>query len=177
MEPSGSLDFLVKLASFGTAGVCILAIFFIGSAIIKLPNDSPLWKPQLMKRFISACIIIAGITAASGGLNAFFNKGKIVEADRKTETSLGETQVVATEYEKLRVQYDDLSIKVTAMIEQMEKSKNTDSPKVEAQTNQIIEDIKVAESKPITKILDSRSLYMIESKQNPTTLKRQRITR
>jgi len=175
MEPSGSLDFLVKLASFGTAGVCILAIFFIGSAIIKLPNDSPSWKPQLMKRFISACIIIAGITAVSGGLNAYFNRGKIVDADRKTETSLGETQKVATEYENLRVQYADLSMKVTSLIEQMERARNSDSPPVnEAQTNLIMEEIKASEPKPLDRILDPRSLYMIESKQktvNPDKIK------
>jgi hypothetical protein len=178
MEPSGSLDFLVKLASFGTAGVCILAIFFIGSAIIKLPNDSPSWKPQLMKRFISACIIIAGITAVSGGLNAYFNRGKIVEADRKTETSLGETQVVANEYENLRIQYADLSMKVTSLIEQLERARNSESPPVnEAQTNMIMEEIKASEPKPLDLILDSRSLYMIESKQKPVNPDRLKINR
>lgn len=178
MEPSGSLDFLVKLASFGTAGVCILAIFLIGSAIIKLPNDSPSWKPQLMKRFISACIIIAGITAVSGGLNAFFNRGKIVEADQKTETSIGETKVVAQEYESLRIQYAELSTKVTSLIEQMEKARNSESPQVnEAQTNLIMEEIKASEPKPINRILDSKSLYMIESKQRPVSNDRIKINR
>jgi hypothetical protein len=131
-----------------------------------------------MKRFISACIIIAGITAVSGGLNAYFNRGKIVDADLKTETSLGETQKVANEYENLRVQYADLSMKVTSLIEQMERARNSDSPPVnEAQTNLIMEEIKASEPKPLDRILDSKSLYMIESKQRPVNPDKLKINR
>lgn len=177
MENAGSLDFLVKLASFGTAGVCILAIFLIGSAIIKLPNDSPTWKPQLMKRFISACIIIAGITAFSGGLNAYFNKGKVVEADKKAEVSLSETVVVAKEYEKLSAQYTDLSAKVTSLLELIEKNKNSDSPVVEAATNKVMEEIKVDNPKPLDQILDSKSSYMLQRKQLIADPEKYRIRR
>lgn len=165
MESAGSLDFLVKLASFGTAGVCILAIFFIGSAIIKLPNNSPPWKPQLMKRFISACILIAGITAVSGGLNAFFNRYKTVEAEKKAESSIGETKVVADEYEKLSAQYTELSEKVTSLLNQMEQTKNSDSPRAEAVTTQMAEEIKINVPKPLTKILDEKSTYMINKNE------------
>lgn len=170
MESAGSLDFLVRLASFGTAGVCILAIFFIGSAIIKLPNDSPTWKPALMKRFISACIVIAGITAASGGLNAYFNRGKIVDADKKAEVSLDETTVVANEYEKLSIQYADLSGKVTMLIEQLEKAKTADSPQVNPETNQILEDIRVNEPKPLEQILNPKSRFMINRRTLPDNM-------
>jgi len=165
MESAGSLDFLVKLASFGTAGVCILAIFFIGSAIIKLPNDSPQWKPQLMKRFISACIIIAGITAASGGLNAYFNRGKVVEATTKAETSLHETNAVAGEYQKLSTQYAELSAKVTTLIEQIGRSGSSASPRVEAEAGKVVEEIRANEPKPLNQILDAKSLYMIQKKR------------
>jgi len=161
MESAGSLDFLVKLASFGTAGVCILAIFFIGSAIIKLPNNSPPWKPQLMKRFISACILIAGITAVSGGLNAFFNRGKAVEASKKAESSLGETKVVAEEYEKLSAQYTELSQKVTTLIDHIEQTKNSDSPRAEAVTTKMAEEIKINVPKPLNSILNEKTNFMI----------------
>ena len=65
MENIGSFDLLVKLASFGTAGVYIIAIFIIGYSIFKLPNDVPSWKPEPMKKFINASIIIDLITAVS----------------------------------------------------------------------------------------------------------------
>lgn len=164
MENAGSLDFLVKLASFGTAGVCILAIFFIGSAILKLPNDSPSWKAQLMKRFITACIIIAGITAFSGGLNAYFNRGKIVEADKKAEVSSNETVVVANEYEKLSAQYNELSNKVASLLDIIGKNQNNNSPAVDAATNKVLEEIKVENPKPLDQILDAKSSY-IQRKQ------------
>ena len=164
MENTGSLDFLVKLASFGTAGVCILAIFFIGSAILKLPNDSPSWKAQLMKRFITACIIIAGITAFSGGLNAYFNKGKIVEADKKAEVYSNETVVVANEYEKLSAQYNDLSNKVASLLDIISKNQNDSSPAVDVAKNKVLEEIKVENPKPLDQILDAKSLY-IQRKQ------------
>jgi hypothetical protein len=91
---------------------------------------------------------------------------------------LGETQKVANEYENLRVQYADLSMKVTSLIEQMERARNSDSPPVnEAQTNLIMEEIKASEPKPLDRILDSKSLYMIESKQRPVNPDKLKINR
>ncbi|UCG62806.1 MAG: hypothetical protein JSV52_05850 [Candidatus Zixiibacteriota bacterium] len=80
-----NLDFLVKLASFGTAGVSVLAIFYIGFNIARLPNDAPEWKSKLMSKFISACVVIAITCAISGGVNAYFNRGKIVKAETRTK--------------------------------------------------------------------------------------------
>jgi hypothetical protein len=42
-----TLELLVKLASFGTAGVCVLAVFYIGHGVQNLPNDAPEWKARL----------------------------------------------------------------------------------------------------------------------------------
>ena len=108
MENLGSFDLLVKLASFGTAGVCILAIFIIGYSIFKLPNDAPAWKPDLMKKFINASILIAVITTVSGGLNAYFNQQKIQEADRGTVR-------VASEYDNLKENYNQLFEKIESL--------------------------------------------------------------
>ncbi len=160
MEASGTFEFLVKLASFGTAGVCVLAIFFIGSAIIKLPNDSPSWKPQIMKRFINACIIIAGITTVSGGLNAYFNRDKVVKADQKAETSMNETDKVAEEYMKLTAQYNDLSAKVSSLVELIGQNNSAPSQPVAEATNQVLQEIRVERPVPLNTILDERSTYM-----------------
>lgn len=83
-----SLESLVELASFGTAGVSVLAIFLIGRSILKLPNDSPIWKVDLMKRYQNVCIIIAIICSLSGGANAYFNMGKIQNAVDGAETKV-----------------------------------------------------------------------------------------
>ena len=85
-----NIELLVKLASFGTAGVSVLAIFYIGYCIQKLPNSAPDWKPALMKKYMNMCIIIAIICTVSGGLNAYFNRGKIVAAeDAKSKLEAG----------------------------------------------------------------------------------------
>ena len=79
------LEQLVKLASLGTAGVCVLAIFIIGISIFKLPNDTSKEKVKLIKTYMNMCIIIAVICTISGGANAYFNQNKIAEA--KDESS------------------------------------------------------------------------------------------
>jgi hypothetical protein len=102
MEQIQTLEVLVKLASIGTAGVCVLSVFLIGFTIFKLPNDTPEWKPELLKKFINACIIIALITAVSGSLNAYFNINKVAEADRATAEIVGEYEKLATDFSQLQ---------------------------------------------------------------------------
>ncbi|MBT3233232.1 MAG: hypothetical protein HN356_10500 [Calditrichaeota bacterium] len=71
------LDGLVKLASIGAAGVCVLAIAQTGWLTQRIPNDAPQWRVGLIKRYQSICVIIAFISALSGGANAYFNSDKI----------------------------------------------------------------------------------------------------
>jgi len=92
-------DQLVKLASFGTSGVCILAVFVVGASITRLPKDSPEWRVSLMKRYINFCVIIALVSALSGGANAYFNEKKRAEAE--------------SDYKVLKVSYDNDRRKVT----------------------------------------------------------------
>ena len=77
------LDQLVRLASFGTAGVCILAIFYIGYIILKLGPQPSVTHVKLVKQYMMACIIIAVISATSGVLNAYWNQQKIGTAEEK----------------------------------------------------------------------------------------------
>jgi len=175
MEDFGSLELLVKLASFGTAGVCVLAIFLIGNAILKLPNDAPKWKPDLMKKFINACILIAVITTISGGLTAYFNQGKVQVADEKAKEADKGTAIVATEYESLVKQYNYLAAKVDTM--QMLTSANTRNSAAVSQpdrsTKKVLTGIKIVDPKPINKLLNEKSTYMINKSKlepNPGTI-------
>ena len=79
----GMLELLVKLASFGTARICLLIVFYTGFTIQKIPSDSPPWRPKLMNKYMNICIIIAIISALSGGANAYFNQDKIKEANSR----------------------------------------------------------------------------------------------
>ncbi len=79
----GTLELLVKLASFGTAGVCLLAVFLVGKSILGLPKETPSWKVRLMRRYLNFCIIMAIISALSGAANAYFNQNKIRVAEQR----------------------------------------------------------------------------------------------
>jgi formate hydrogenlyase subunit 3/multisubunit Na+/H+ antiporter MnhD subunit len=68
------LDTLVKLAAIGTSGICIFAIFWSGWLIYKTTDAA---KLETIKYFIAKTVVIAVISALSGGLNAAINVATI----------------------------------------------------------------------------------------------------
>ncbi len=151
MENLQTFEVLVKLASFGTAGVCVLSVFIIGFTIFKLPNDTPEWKPMLLKKFINACIIIALITATSGSLNAYFNHKKVNEADKATAKMVNEYEKVATEFTNLQ----------SELMSRPEENLNAIVPfapesetAMEADTETIDEEILKFQPRTVEKLLD-----------------------
>ena len=77
-----TLELLVKLASVGTAGICILGIFYTGIIVKSLPNNVSPTKLTAVRMYKNMCIVIAIICSVSGGLNAYFNMGKIKDAKK-----------------------------------------------------------------------------------------------
>ncbi len=75
-----TLDLIVKLASLGTAGISILGIFYTGIIVKSLPNDVTSGKLSAVRMYKNMCIVVAIICAISGGLNAFFNLQKVMDA-------------------------------------------------------------------------------------------------
>lgn len=75
-----TLDLIVKLASLGTAGISILGIFYTGIIVKSLPNDVSSEKLSAVRMYKNMCIVVAIICAISGGLNAFFNLQKVMDA-------------------------------------------------------------------------------------------------
>ncbi|NMB51060.1 MAG: hypothetical protein GX999_01875 [Bacteroidales bacterium] len=75
-----TLDLIVKLASLGTAGISILGIFYTGIIVKSLPNDVTSGKLSAVRMYKNMCIVVAIICAISGGLNAFFNMQKVMDA-------------------------------------------------------------------------------------------------
>jgi flagellar biosynthesis GTPase FlhF len=101
----GTLEMLVKLASFGTAGVCILAVFIVGKYILALPADSPSWKVKLMRRYQNMCIIIAVISMVAGGVNAYFNGAKIQKAQNEADTAINKADSTAASAQLIKDEY------------------------------------------------------------------------
>ena len=101
MENFENLDILVKLASFGAAGISILAVFIIGMKIFNLPNDTSTIKASVLKFYMSTCIFMTVICGVSGVANAYFNQNKIIQAnnnfDQLSATYKDELQKVENE--------------------------------------------------------------------------------
>lgn len=79
-ETIGNLELLVKLASFGAAGISILAVFLIGIKIFNLPNDTSPVKASLLKFFMGMCIFMTIICGISSWANAYYTHNKVTEA-------------------------------------------------------------------------------------------------
>ena len=118
-----NLELLVKLASFGTAGVCVLAIFLIGTSLVRLSNDTPEWKAKLMGKFMNTCIIIAIICTISGSANAYFNQNKIERAREDFAEVLNKYQ---TEVEQLETKKEQLNSEIQDLQESINQSSSAD---------------------------------------------------
>jgi hypothetical protein len=93
---SNLLDTLIKLASLGTSGICIFAIFWIGYLISRLAAPVDPGLVATYRFYMITCLLIAVISATSGGLNAYFNRQQIVTLRQET-TGLSEKLASANE--------------------------------------------------------------------------------
>ena len=151
MENMETLEQLVKLASLGTAGVCVLAVFLIGTSIFRLGNDTPEWKVSLMKKYMNTCIIIAFICTISGGANAYFNQNKIQEAENDLE-EFGDRY--ENEVNQLNAYKTDLEINLNAVKASLEE--NADNPETSIQQIESLEfAVREYQIKPRTEIMEN----------------------
>jgi cell division protein FtsB len=106
------LDSLVKIASAGTSGVCVFAIFYSGNYLIKAGSKITSQQVKIFKFYMLMCIGIAIISAGSGIANAYY-KYKEIETLKTQNASLNQenanldkkvqdskTQIVSLEKEK-----------------------------------------------------------------------------
>lgn len=84
------LDTLIKLASLGTSGICIFAIFWIGWLIMNPPQQSDPDRHKTLRFYMVTCIVIALISAGAGIANAMINSSHLKEKDEKIGQLQGE---------------------------------------------------------------------------------------
>jgi hypothetical protein len=83
--PSQTLEVLVKLAGLGTAGICVLGLFFAGYITANLPDNVSPARLKAVKMFKNLCITTALICLASGVLTSYFNTKKVNQARNDAE--------------------------------------------------------------------------------------------
>jgi hypothetical protein len=88
--PAMLLDTLVKLASLGASGVCVLAIFWVGWLISKLGPTASVQQHRTVRLFMGMTIVIAVIAFASGIANAWFNARVISEVKNESKLAVAE---------------------------------------------------------------------------------------
>jgi hypothetical protein len=157
-----TLEMLVKLASFGTAGVCILAVFIVGKYILALPKDSPSWKVSLMKRYQIMCIIIAIISLIAGGLNAYFNQGKIESANKSADEANQNAAILKTQYLDELKKSEAFRNELNFSLERLHRQINN-NPGISNETKAIINDLKIQTHEYKMKSLDE----VIQKKVRP----------
>ena len=111
-------DNLVKLASIGTAGISILAVFITGVIIYRLPNDVSREKTGILKFFIISCFFFVILSTGTGIANAIFNQQKINE---KEQTLNNVTQKYETEKTNWLQYKSDVTNELTKIENQLNK--------------------------------------------------------
>ncbi|MBN1899838.1 hypothetical protein JW926_00765 [Candidatus Sumerlaeota bacterium] len=86
MATSQVLDSLVKIASAGTSGVCVFAIFYSGNYLIKSGSKISTQQVKAFKFYMLMCIGIAVISAGSGIANAYYKYKEIETLKSKNAT-------------------------------------------------------------------------------------------
>ena len=70
---------LVKLASAGTSGVCILAIFWSGWLLLRTANRADGELYHTLRHFMAFALGIAVVSAFAASISSYFNYRQIVE--------------------------------------------------------------------------------------------------
>ena len=116
MDNANALDSLVRIASMGTAGVCVLIVFIAGFLIWKLSDTASKEKIHLIKFYLKTCLVIAVISFASGLANFIMKQDHVDSALKETKAVISENneikKVVADELPKIeKAQMDILEAK------------------------------------------------------------------
>ncbi|MFC1805708.1 hypothetical protein ACFL09_01850 [Planctomycetota bacterium] len=111
MDETALLDTLVKLASAGTSGVCILAIFWTGICLQRLPSDAPIERHRSLRYFMAMGVLIAFVSAAAACVSSYFNYRYIVQLK-------GENKALAKQEREVAQELDLSQAKVTDLEEQ-----------------------------------------------------------
>jgi hypothetical protein len=151
------LDLLVKLASFGTAGVCVLAIFLVGKSILGLPDNSPPWRVSLLHKYQYFCVLMATVSAVSGVANAYFNQQKIVTAQDNVSKLAG---LYKTESKGWRANKEELEANINSINTSIARSNA--SPEVRESVSKLKASIGRIRIRPVEELTREMGINPVE---------------
>ena len=104
----GNLDFLVQLASLGTSGVCIFTIFWVGTLLRNSSANAE--QHKTIRHFITASVVIACISAASGVANAAIKQSRINQLQEDNSTLSVRNETISQRNEALSTQLTQATV-------------------------------------------------------------------
>jgi hypothetical protein len=109
------LETLVKLASAGTSGICIFALFWSGYTLMRLPNDAPQNRHISLRYFMAMCLLVSLISAGTTFGAGYWDYKRV--AALKDEVAEKEATVVALNatQQMLRQDVDAKSMRVATL--------------------------------------------------------------
>lgn len=113
------LESLVKLASAGTSGICIFALFWSGYTLIRLPNDAPLNRHVSLRYFMAMCLLVSLISAGTTFGAGYWDYKRV--AALKEEVAKKEATVVALNetQQTLKKEIDTKSLRVATLADDL----------------------------------------------------------
>jgi len=117
------LDVLVKLASLGTSGICIFAIFWIGWLIWHPPANPDPERHRTLRFFMAVCVIIALISLVTGLKSAEFNADAIRTLETKNRKQTDELKLITekmSRYEAGLLQNQEVAESLSEVLKQKE---------------------------------------------------------
>jgi hypothetical protein len=158
-SPAVLLDTLVKLASLGAGGVCVLAIFWVGWLVSRMQPNASAQQHRTVRLFMGMTIVIAIIAFASGLANAWFNASVIAKVEQEGKVALAEQIKIKEEALKLEAETKN----------QFESYQKSAGQKIAALQEKDIRHSEIIGS--LTKVLDAKELAARETAA-PQELKR-----
>lgn len=135
MLDAAVLDSLVKLASLGTSGVCVLSVFVVGWVLYKLPVGVSVERHKTLRMFMGCNVVIALISGSTGLLNAKYNAGEmaVLEDEAKvlsvdfTNYKLASVAAIS-EYEVREIEAKQAAASLVLALESEEAGRVWDPP-------------------------------------------------
>jgi len=112
-------DTLVKLASLGASGVCVLAIFWVGHLIANVPRTASREQHKTLRLYMGMTIVIAVIAFASGLANAWFNSNAIQKVEQQKEALSNDLEQLKDTSQKTLANYQAAQARSKAIVESL----------------------------------------------------------
>ncbi len=132
------LDTLVKLASAGTSGVCILAIFWSGYLLLCTPPKADIERHRSLRHFMTVALAVAVVSAFAASISSYFNYRQIVGLKAQGASLALANKNLEGEVNLSRVRLREADAQMASVVRQREQ--------LEAVTKQFAEKVEVAKT-------------------------------